>query len=285
MSIKTLIFFLSVLVSSYSAQSTDTAIYYYKLGVAAFKNLNYQQADSFYTLSLEIQPHPNAYFNRGICNLKQNNLNAYCLNMAFAAGLADKEANSNFLKDCGTTDTLYTTKTNLITQKGNPCYYQVSYRSQYMNDVLIARYRQNSRFLNFSWAKEDLKTDSIFEDLLNVQSKYTSSQKDSLLKNYRSPDFPGGIMAMQRYLRQNMSYPKEAMENGISGKVYLIFVINSLGYIIEPKVTRGIKDYKVCDEEALRVIRNMPRWMPARKNNKPVISGMAFPVSFRINGG
>jgi len=96
-----------------------------------------------------------------------------------------------------------------------------------------------------------------------------------------SPEWKEGKEAMYAYLSANINYPKEAMTHCISGKVYLQFIVEKDGSINEDvKVLRGI-GYG-CDEEALRVIKNMPAWNPGKQNGKPVRVYFNLPINFQI---
>ncbi len=82
------------------------------------------------------------------------------------------------------------------------------------------------------------------------------------------PEFPGGAKALYAYLSDNLIYPEMAKETGISGKVYITFVVERDGSITDVQVLRGIGGG--CDEEAVRVIRGMPKWTPGKQRNVPV---------------
>lgn len=92
------------------------------------------------------------------------------------------------------------------------------------------------------------------------------------------PEFPGGIDAMQSYIQKNLSYPKWAIENGVKGKVILSFVVMPDGSIDYTEIERGIGFG--CDEEALRVLKEMPKWSPGIQNGKKVPVKLILPIRF-----
>lgn len=92
------------------------------------------------------------------------------------------------------------------------------------------------------------------------------------------PEFPGGQAAMMKFLSEELRYPNEARDKNISGKVIVKFVVDTEGYIKNAEVIRGIG--AGCDEEALRVVRKMPRWKPGKQNGKAVNVFFHLPVSF-----
>lgn len=94
-------------------------------------------------------------------------------------------------------------------------------------------------------------------------------------------EFPGGMAALKAYLANNIKYPEVALEMGIGGKCYLKFVVSTSGNISNVKVVKGVPDCKECDEEAMRVVRAMPNWAPAKNNGKAVNSYYNLPVTFK----
>ena len=84
----------------------------------------------------------------------------------------------------------------------------------------------------------------------------------------------------EKYLRKNIKYPAMAKESGISGTVHVTFVINKNGEIKDAKVIRGIGGG--CDKEALRVVKNMPKWNAGKQRGKPVRVQYNLPVRFLL---
>ena len=80
------------------------------------------------------------------------------------------------------------------------------------------------------------------------------------------------------YVVMHLRYPAIASENGISGKVYVQFTVNTEGIVEEASVIRGVDP--VLDREALRVVRSSPKWMPGRQRGKPVCVKFVVPVNF-----
>ncbi len=95
------------------------------------------------------------------------------------------------------------------------------------------------------------------------------------------PSFPGGISGLRTYLNQNIRYPAEAQENCVQGRVVVSFVVGKDGHISDVTVLRSVDPS--LDKEAVRVIRNMPRWTPGKQGGEPVKVRYNVPVSFRLN--
>ena len=94
------------------------------------------------------------------------------------------------------------------------------------------------------------------------------------------PSYPGGVKALNRFLNRALSYPEMARENEVEGKVYVQFVVETDGRLSRVKVVRGI-GYG-CDQEALRLIKLMPRWQPGRQNAQNVPVLFTLPVTFNL---
>lgn len=95
------------------------------------------------------------------------------------------------------------------------------------------------------------------------------------------PSFPGGISGLSTYLNQNTRYPAVAQENCVQGRVVVSFVVGKDGHISDVTVLRSVDPS--LDKEAVRVIRNMPRWTPGKQGGEPVKVRYNVPVSFRLN--
>ncbi|AEI46829.1 M56 family metallopeptidase [Runella slithyformis] len=94
----------------------------------------------------------------------------------------------------------------------------------------------------------------------------------------QNPEFPGGLSEMGRYLGRNIKYPAAAQRANVQGKVFVQFVVGEDGDIRDPKILKGIGFG--CDEEALRVTLNMPKWNPGKQNGKPVAVQYNLPIAF-----
>jgi TonB family protein len=95
------------------------------------------------------------------------------------------------------------------------------------------------------------------------------------------PNPAGGKMeGWMKYLAESIKYPEEAKKQGIEGTVVIVFVINSDGTISDVETLRGIGGG--CDEEAMRVIQNAPKWTPGLQGGKPVNCRMRLPIRFKL---
>jgi protein TonB len=95
------------------------------------------------------------------------------------------------------------------------------------------------------------------------------------------PEFPGGEEALMKYLKRTTRYPQMAMDNEIQGIVYVQFVVNRDGSISDIK-TLGAQKGGGLEEEAMRVVKGMPKWKPGRQNGKNVSVYFNLPINFKF---
>jgi len=96
----------------------------------------------------------------------------------------------------------------------------------------------------------------------------------------KKPTFPGGEAALYKYLAENTKYPEPAKENGITGTVWVQFIIDKSGKVTNVKVVRSVDPY--LDKEAMRVVKSMPKWSPASQRGKPVRVIFQVPIRFEL---
>ncbi|NDW19487.1 energy transducer TonB [Dysgonomonas sp. 216] len=95
------------------------------------------------------------------------------------------------------------------------------------------------------------------------------------------PDFPGGRRELMKFLQKNLKYPAMAAENGIEGRVIVRFVVSKTGAISNAQVIKGFDP--ACDNEAVRVVNEMPNWIPGSQNGQSVAVYFTLPVHFKLN--
>jgi len=94
------------------------------------------------------------------------------------------------------------------------------------------------------------------------------------------PSYPGGEAKLMEYVAKNIKYPQIARETGIQGRVFVGFVVEPDGSVSNVKVLRGIGGG--CDEEAMRVVKSMPKWKPGKQRGKAVRVSYMLPVNFKL---
>ncbi len=92
--------------------------------------------------------------------------------------------------------------------------------------------------------------------------------------------FPGGAEAMDKYIASSMVYPAQAQDNGIEGVVQVRFTVREDGSIGSIKIVRMVDPD--LEQEAIRLVKNMPKWTPATENGTPVSSEQTVKISFKL---
>lgn len=97
----------------------------------------------------------------------------------------------------------------------------------------------------------------------------------------QKPMFPGGLDALRKYLHDHVRYPTIAKENGIQGTVVVQFVVNTDGSIVGVEVM-GKKKGGGLEDEAIRVVKSMPKWTPGKQNGRNVRVRFNLPIRFKL---
>jgi protein TonB len=96
----------------------------------------------------------------------------------------------------------------------------------------------------------------------------------------QQPEFPGGTSEMYKYLSKSIKYPSAASRANVSGRVFMSFVVNTDGSIQDVQVLKGLGFG--CDEEAMRVVKAMPKWKPGKQSGRAVRVKYNLPINFQL---
>ena len=121
-------------------------------------------------------------------------------------------------------------------------------------------------------------TDVKFDSKVAARNSETDTVMD---KCEVMPKFPGGESGMMKFLTENVKYPKEALDKGITGRVLVEFVVERDGSINDVKIMKSVDP--ILDNEAIRIVKAMPKWEPGTMNGKAVRVKHTLPVTFRLN--
>ncbi len=111
-----------------------------------------------------------------------------------------------------------------------------------------------------------------FSDLEEEEADYIFT----IVEQQPHPD--GGMAAFYKFIGIELVYPSQARRMGVEGKVFIQFVIDKDGSVTNPSLLKGIG--AGCDEEAIRVMKKAPRWIPGKQRGKPVKVRMIIPIHF-----
>jgi len=114
-----------------------------------------------------------------------------------------------------------------------------------------------------------------------IQEKPKEEKKEQVFRHVEQmPVFPGGDEALMKYINDNIRYPVMAIENGVQGRVTVQFVVTKDGSVGNVTVLRGVD--RNLDEEAVRVCKTLPKFIPGKQNGQPVNVWFTLPVTFRL---
>jgi len=179
-----------------------------------------------------------------------------------------------------------------------------------MNDLDFYPEGYEDQLDKLKWNRSKSKRDSLylsFEDYCSAQTVSTPQNwtTNNLLINepvngtqstqspiiqptavVKFPDvdarFPGGNSALKAFIRETTIYPEEAREKGLSGRTYLTMEIDIYGFITNARVSKS--SHPILDQEALRIVQQMPQWIPAQVKGRAVRSEFRLPIDFYIDG-
>lgn len=141
----------------------------------------------------------------------------------------------------------------------------------------------NSNLTENPKEKSTVNTNQDFQNVSAKLVKDTIPNKQETVFNKvdQTPSFPGGIQEFSKFLQENLKYPSEAKKAGIEGRVFVGFIVEKDGSLSNVEVKRGIG--AGCDEEAIRVMKLSPNWIPGKQNGKEVRVSYIIPIFFRLD--
>lgn len=120
------------------------------------------------------------------------------------------------------------------------------------------------------------------DEITSKDIEITQKDIDEIFTNVdENAEFPGGMRALSLWLGENISYPKAAKNNNVQGKVIVKFVIEKNGAIGQVSIFKGVD--KDLDQEAMRLVKSMPRWKPGKKDGENVRCWFNLPINFRLS--
>ena len=137
----------------------------------------------------------------------------------------------------------------------------------------------NEKRNNVYVVKSDVKSDSKTTIATSIEAEVKPELP--VLAPDSMPEFPGGVSAMMTYLMDNVKYPADAKKDKKEGRVACSFVITKEGKVTDAHVVKS-SGTESLDNEALRVVNNMPDWKPGKENGEPVNVHYTIPVVFKL---
>jgi len=232
----------------------DLVSIYFNRGNSYLKMDNYFMAKSDYDKSLSInQNHYPSNANRAITRYRTKDIQGACEDWYIASNNGIDVSEEYFIKHC---------KSIIIPQ-------EIKQKGA-IKDSEIALKKTDATIV-------------IIKDSIHTMHSLQNDKDIVVIDSVEEmPAYPGGDVERIKFLQIMIHYPEIARREGIHGTVYLTFIIETDGSIHNLQVLKGIGGG--CDEEAMRVIQAMPKWIPARKNGKPVSVRFNLPIKFTLEG-
>lgn len=184
-----------------------------------------------------------------------------------------------------------------ITEIANPSSTAtMSFYSNGRGSTIVRGYYGNSLSLSFKWNKQNDVINVFFPEIgvkdsfkisLGGKKLITKGDEDMVFylesiysKPSTFPEFPGGQKALLNWLSQNIKYPDDALKNNIEGRVIVKFCVSKTGSI--SKVEIGESVYPSLDQEAIRVVSTMPKFIPGTDHGEVVEYHMHLPITFKL---
>lgn len=123
-----------------------------------------------------------------------------------------------------------------------------------------------------------LTTSNVFSQQNQSLEKIKEESSNQVVEEM--PMFPGGEKALKAYIEENLKYPAVSAENGIQGRVIVLFTVEADGSLTDVRIGGSVDFY--LDREALRIVKAMPKWIPGTQDGKPVPVKFQVPINFRL---
>jgi len=139
---------------------------------------------------------------------------------------------------------------------------------------------------SFSKARAQLATEKMIKELKDWEDRQEGkalldeNEEEYFIVVEDMPEFPGGDLGLMKYIQKNVKYPPDAKGHNITGKVYISFIVDKTGSVTNIKVVRGVD--KSLDDEAVRVIRSLPKYKPGNQRGKPARVMFTVPINFKL---
>ncbi|MBR3895956.1 MAG: energy transducer TonB [Bacteroidaceae bacterium] len=123
---------------------------------------------------------------------------------------------------------------------------------------------------------------AVYARMTHLADSTSTKQEDGFFDDVPIPKFPGGTQALVKFIYDNLRYPKELLSDSIEGRSIIQILVDEQGNIASTKILRS--SHPLLDAEALRIVRIMPCWEPARdlRHGEPIKGYFTFPIQFKL---
>jgi len=118
-------------------------------------------------------------------------------------------------------------------------------------------------------------------DIVEVEEDEEEAAPEIFVIVEQMPEFPGGELALRKFIAKNVNYPAIARESDIQGKVFVRFEVTKTGSVDKVSVVRGVDE--ILDNEAIKVVKKLPKFKPGKQRGKNVSVWYTVPINFKLN--
>ncbi|WP_108245014.1 energy transducer TonB [Muricauda brasiliensis] len=134
--------------------------------------------------------------------------------------------------------------------------------------------------LNSKWPSQSFINNQNYKEVIS-QSEIERNPDYFWEKFDKSPMYPDGVNGILNHIGQNFAYPDEAREKGIEGKIYVEFSITTKGWIENVEIVKSPSE--IFNDEAIRVVKTLDRWIPAKLNGEYINLRYTIPINLKLN--
>lgn len=152
-------------------------------------------------------------------------------------------------------------------------------RPQVVEEIII---KEDDAEIENEVEMEDTEVDENTEvEIVEIEDEEEAEEIPIFVVVEEMPEFPGGQLELRKHIANSVEYPEIAREMDIQGRVFVEFVVDERGKVINAKVVRSV--HPALDKEALRVINSLPTWKPGKQRGKPARVKFTLPINFKLN--
>jgi TonB family protein len=250
-------------------------------GIRRYKKKEYEKAALFLKESIKNYPQQKAYYYLALTALALNDTCEYCDNINYGGWAVGENASKLYDSLCfkrkiinynngSSPARIYFSElaTQICTKKTYQTFYIKNVKNGLTSSFGMVNYD--------SVASRDIDFFVKHPELMDI-----SSDKLLFLVVEEMPEYPGGDKARINFLVAQLRYPQVAKESGIQGTVYVSFIVESDGSVSNVRVLMGVGGG--LDEESVRVVKLMPKWIPGKCDGTPVRVQFNMPIRFTLN--
>ena len=241
------------------SQQRDPSIILYDRGNAAFARKDFRTADSLFTLSLNLAPHPDSYYNRAVCRRQLNDIKGYCLDLNSASELGDEESYKLYSRQCIKSDTIYK---KILGESATKTDYEIV--------EFIKTYKYNT---DFDYEKLDSSNKLILSKIRRNNEIIYKHCSDVITAKYNA-----NLDSLTNFIKTHTNYLETIRSNDLAGYLNVSILIDEKGRTKNPVITFGT--YDEVTPILFKVLFDSLKWTPAHYNDRAVKSIVDIDITY-----